>query len=859
MAGLIVASAIAAQPTVSSLIDRTKASWKARKEAQREAVSSSSEDEDDDDDNGDGSNGQEQDANADKARQGGLRKKLAGLRLGGAGKAKGKQKASEHREGRNADELVDSTAVVHVLALLALTKWLRESAKRRSRDFALATPTPLPSATLTKRSSEEEGARDDQLSGESQGDGQGGPRRSFNDGAAGTGSSATSDRQSALGGLQQQDEKQQQQQPPSDDLGLSLPPGEDGEHLPSYSASVSDPTSQPSQLPHEASQLQSQWDANSLWLATSAEALARLELFCLGPLSDAKAAASQLQPTSSHRQGQGQDKEASSRRRLLTLPESMMPPDDVLLAWAAVIAGPALRATLCSRGSSLSALLQWKFPLDRVPKKGKAGDLSNDAAASEKDRLRANEKGQASADSWTRSTSTPFEVGQHAGGSENVLSRGLLIHCPSRTCSFSAYVGFLGASEMGGGTTSASKRGLVQRGWRRRCQDCGQLTSQDTLVGRRLIEDIEAWCRAQGSYDDASAFSGIAFDEHGELDSAAADVLASQILAPLFQPALSDERRRRMAVHSASGSLASSGHSNAIGGNSLGSVLRDAASMTFSTMPYTLGGSLSWSYTSLRSWIVEHTLRVNPTPALAGARNAGSMSDHPPVPDRMGGGFSAGGPTFDTGDNPFETGGAKMSAVSSLQKRERLVGLVEQMLAPYDLLKDEGQPSARHTFEAQHSTGDQQSNKQGNSASAWTDVLVAVRRPWKDLLVTGKEVVQMQNNNSSDDHIDDDGSDKDSSVLKVSQSFAHEAQMAYRTALRELRSSRPRRGLKREALLSKDLESVFSVGGAPAAVRVARLAHELTGADAYDEAMRSWLGCVPRGVLGRGIGGGAQR
>ncbi|CAO1625326.1 unnamed protein product [Jaminaea pallidilutea] len=850
MAGLIVASAIAAQPTVSSLIDRTKASWKARKEAQREAVSSSSEDEDDEDDNGDGSNGQEQDGNADKARQGGLRKKLAGLRLGGAGKAKGKQKASEHREGRNADELVDSTAVVHVLALLALTKWLRESAKRRSRDSTLATPTPLPSATLRQRSSEEQGTRDDQLGEESQGDEQGGLSQTLIDG---TGSSATSDRQSALGDLQPQDEKQQQQQRGTDDLELNLPQGEEDEHLPSYSASVSDPTSQPSQLSHEVSQ--SQWDANSLWLATSAEALARLELFCLGPLSDEKAATSQLQPSSSH--GQGQSKEAS--RPLLTLPESMMPPDDVLLAWAAVIAGPALRATLCSRGSSLSALLQWKFPLDRVPKKGRAGDLSNGAAASEKDRLRANEKGQASADSWTRSTSTPFEVRQHAGGDQNVLSRGLRIHCPSRTCSFSAYVGFLGAPEMSGGTTSASKRGFVQRGWRRRCQDCGQLTSQDTLVGRRLIEDIEAWCRAQGSYDDASAFSGIAFDEHGELDSAAADVLASQILAPLFQPALSDERRRRMAVHSVSGSLASSGHSNAIGGNSLGSVLRDAASITFSTTPYTLGESLSWSYTSLRSWIVEHTLRVNPTPALAGARNAGSMSDHPPVPDRMGGGFSAGGPTFDTGDNPFETEGAKMSAVSSLQKRDRLVGLVEQMLAPYDLLKDEGQPSARHTFEAQHSAGDQQKERQDSSESAWTDVLVAVRRPWKDLLVTGKEVVQMQNNNSSDDHIDDDGSDKDSGVLKVSQSFAHEAQIAYRTALRELRSSRPRRGLKREALMSKDLESVFSVGGAPAAVRVARLAHELTGADAYDEAMRSWLGCVPRGVLGRGIGGGAQR
>lgn len=518
-------------------------------------------------------------------------------------------------------------------------------------------------------------------------------------------------------------------------------------------------------------------DLDLLWSAMIAQSMSRLEAYCLHVLPSPGSAGSSSSP---------------SQR---DPPSDVMPPADVYTAWASIMAGSAA-AQPARQGSLLSKLNSYSLPLQCL---GKSATF--------------NEKAQTS---WERATKLPYRLSD-VGTSSDSLFRGLRVCCPSPRCDFAAFVPFAAAGTSLDSPGPSSQRGLVQRHWRRRCQDCGQEASMDTLVGRRLLEDIQAWCEAKAGYG-AAHFAGLLYgEESGELDAAGADVVASQLLTPLFKPALSKERQRRNEALLADGTLGSERPGTS---NSLGAAMRQAASTTLATQPYTLGSQLNWSFESICTWLRDHTLFVNPMPALAGSKEAGMPNEHASVPDRMGGGFSAGGLNF-TVDSPYEEDESKPAAVQAREKRERLLAFVDRLLAPYQLLKEEGQPSAEGTLSPARNE---------NAPTAWTDVVLGVRRPFKRLLTMGKEVESWHGR--QDD-------------------FPRTAAAAYERTLAQLRSSRSRARqppFRREALSIKEVEEALTSRGTPIEVRCAHLAHELGSADGYAADMMKAVGCVPRGA-----------
>ncbi|CAO1617484.1 unnamed protein product [Sympodiomycopsis kandeliae] len=613
---------------------------------------------------------------------------------------------------------------------------------------------------------------------------------------------------------------------------------------------------------------------DSEWSVLLCKAVARLDLFCLEVLPVAERF---LSPTDSA-DGSGKLAEASSSvfDGHLRLPESLLPPPDVCMAWAATIAGPTWSHLRISN-HALSRLQSWEFPLEQISScyaetNGDLGEGSHARGAEKRESL------------WTQTTGTSFDCHSDQGSgdsqdSHDILARGLRICCPSPTCSFSASVPFLaeGATRSGdvsnvasqgseelevdltperGALLSASssqqqsrirssRRGLSQRGWRRKCQECGQRTDLDTLIGRKLIEDISSWCQASGRFDTCH-FDGLLLSiETGQENTIEADVWASQILSPLFAPALSQERKRRSEVLKANGTLgtdilssASSSLHPLNNSNSLGAAMRLAAVETFATTPYELGTACSWSFETISEWLIKHTLKVHPMPSLSGSLKSGMPNEHP-FPDQMGGGFSAGGLDF-TAHNPYEEESAKPARIQAQEKRNRIVKLLERFLAPYRKLQADGVPSVRDTVE----------NRGDDSVANWTNVLPGIKEPVREMLSIAKELQYSGNLSGSEDNAS--GSSPNSSSSDMTAAIAS----LYSTTLRELKSSRTRSRttLKREPLDLGTCTQLLATQATPFQVRLARLAHELSGQSvngkSYHDEMGAYLGVVPKGLLG---------
>lgn len=622
------------------------------------------------------------------------------------------------------------------------------------------------------------------------------------------------------------------------------PPDAAGDVLPQYSRN--DPVRPSvSRVPSQVAQQ----DFNMLWKALLCQATVRLELFCIEVLPIAARFAQPAKSTSSGSQG---NFETSSSLHLhqppRQLPASLLPPLDVCLAWAATVTGPGW-SQLAVANHPLSVLSHWEFPMSLF---ASSCTMQNGLPS-----LEAPEKSQAF---WTQTVGTCFEPGPTDTVAEgDILAKGLRVYCPSPTCSFSAYVPFLSANHgrsqssndgeennsdpdtdtnLGGvapraGPSRTSKRGLAERKWRRKCQECGQTADLDTLVGRKFLEDVLAWCEASGPFG-ASHFEGLLVDpETGEGDSTAADVWACQILSPLFSPALSQERQRRIdalradgTLGSSSGGSGSSSREHMVNSNSLGAAMRNAAMSTFATTPYALGSLCSWSFEKIAQWVAEHTLAVNPMPALAGSLGVGMPNEHP-YPDQMGGGFSAGGLDFNA-ENPYEEESAKPAAVQAREKRERLLSIVDRVLDPYRRLKEDGIPSVHHTAVVDSSDT---SNALGGTHK-WTNVILGIKGPVKEMLCLTNQV---------------DASLDNGEHPKVAEAIC----LLYSETLNQMKNnrSRSRTMLKREPLSLTSCKQLFNGTDTPAEVRLGRLAHELRDARSYEHVMRGTLGAIPRGLL----------
>lgn len=593
---------------------------------------------------------------------------------------------------------------------------------------------------------------------------------------------------------------------PSDDLAVNGSEPALEEPLPQYSAKD----------PAQESTTRTSSQVDSAWSAILAQAMSRLELFCLEILPLASRFAKD--PSSESKSQQGR------RRRL---PDIVLPPPDVCLAWACTLAGPG-HTQLLSKSHSLSKLVEWEFPLSQIASQYARGSDINLAASEKQQQL------------WTQTTGSPWQPRFAAGEAlgEDVLSKGLRVRCPSPACSFAGHVPYIDSAP----STRSSEASLTNPRWRRKCQQCRQSVSLDTLVGRRLIEDISVWCNADHPSDHVY-FEGLAYNDRGQVDPAEAELLSSQLLAPLFSPALTAERKRRTDALATNGSLGSDGARNS---NSLGSALRQAAASTVATDPMNLGVTHSWSFSAIETWLETSTLKVNPMPALAGSKDVG-MPDRYAFPDRMGGGFSAGGVNF-TAENPYEEEGAKMSAVQTKEKRERLLAFVGRLLEPYRRFKAEGLPSVAGTI------------KNESSTEAWTDVVLGIKRPTQDMLKMEKELQQLQ---STLPIPAPPSQVKGQATPPAKSEAALLILSSYRTTLKELKSTRTRSGitLKRAPLDLKEVRSILGHSTTtPIEVRLGRLAHELQGHassrtnesddDSYAIEMEKALGVVARGLLG---------
>lgn len=594
-------------------------------------------------------------------------------------------------------------------------------------------------------------------------------------------------------------------------------------------------------------------DPDLAWRLYLAQALSRLELFCFEVL-----------PVASRFVGSGQSSGGShpSRKSPSRLPDTLLPPVDACVAWAALLAGPGHGAVFDS--GPFARLKEWQLPLGPIA----AAHARSDGAQGASEKLRS---------LWTQSTSTPFHLqsasssqgkGSVWAGESDLLSGGLRVCCPSPTCSFSARVPFVGEARS---ESPNSRRGLVEPKWRRKCQSCGQTVSLDTLVGRKLIADVQNWCDASSSSYTEVAFPGLLSVEGTEAVEGQhrSEVLASQILSPLFSSALSGERLRRNVALEASGSLGSDGPASS---NSLGAAMRTAAVNTIATSPSSLGSSLSYSYASIETWLLENTLLVNPLPALAGAApgEVGPMAQYSSTPDRVGGGFSASGANF-TLDNPYEEEGGKLGMVQIREKRARLVRYVHALLEPYKRLAEQGLPSVRGTAEAHE------------GQEEWTDVVLRLDKPVAAMALLGSEVekwrgqVALEEGQAagSEGRPDQTAAGKGLSIAggnsngkgKHKKGLSADDQTAsatsgdpktpgissliltsYLAALSELRSDRSNWAMQ-------DAVDVLNGAGTPIEVRVGRLAHELgktrwEAEGGYEDDLRRYLGVVPRGLLG---------
>ncbi|PWN21458.1 hypothetical protein BCV69DRAFT_282179 [Microstroma glucosiphilum] len=566
-------------------------------------------------------------------------------------------------------------------------------------------------------------------------------------------------------------------------------------------------------------------DPDVAWRLYLTKALSRLELFCLEILPVASQFVQGSRTSErSHCIGDSQKK----------LPDSVIPPLDVCIAWAALL-GNSMDMSVLSMTGSFARLRDWHLPLAAIA----AVHARSDGAQGAAEKLRS---------LWTQSTSTPFHLQSGASsqdkgngwmGESDLLSGGLRVCCPAPTCSFSARVPFIGEA---GSETSRSRRGLVDSKWRRKCQSCGQTVSLDTLVGRKLIADVQRWCDASSSSYDEVAFAGLLSVNEGQAaeDVHRPQVLASQILSPLFSPALSRERVRRNEALEASGSLGSNGPASS---NSLGAAMRTAAVNTIATSPQPLGASLSYSYASIETWLLESTLLVNPLPALAGsaAGEAAPMDQYSSTPDRVGGGFSASGANFNM-DNPYEEEGAKLGVVQIREKRARLVRYVHALLEPYKSLAENGMPSVRNTAEADE------------GAEEWTDVVPRLDRQVTSLARLGSEVEKWREQvtveegqvSGSESAVNQGAAGKGLSIGDGNRKSNHKESRtaeehstpalsgdpkppsistliltSYLTALSELKSDG-------SDWSSQDAEDVLNGAGTPIEVRVGRLAHELS-------------------------------
>lgn len=627
-------------------------------------------------------------------------------------------------------------------------------------------------------------------------------------------------------------------QPPPEELA--------DDALPSYSRRDPNQGNICDAAPRDACQ-----DPELLWRAMLSQSVSRLELFCIEVLPIAAKYTGHADPSSG-------GSSSNVKRAAQRLPESLLPPPDVCLAWMATITGPGW-SQLAMSNHPLAALAQWEFPLAEIATcYSQRGGVPN---------LRGSEKMETF---WTQTSGTPFDVARQFSGpsDSDILSRGVRVHCPSPSCGFSAAVPYLGPPSgsgdsggeggTGGGQDGSqaprrSKRGVAERQWRRKCQDCGQSTDMDTLVGRKFVEDVTAWCNASGRFG-AAHFEGLLVDpDTGEQDSTAADVWATQIFSPLFSPALSEERNRRIDALKAEGTLGngtSPAGFGAVNSNSLGAAMRNAAMSTFATTPYALGDSCGWSFHAIAEWVAEHTLAVHPMPALAGDLKAGMPNEHH-FPDQMGGGFSASGLDF-TAENPYESESAKPAAVQAREKRQRLLAIVNRVLDPYRRLRADGVPSVEHTVDG---LDDSQAQRR------WTNIVLGIERPVKAMLDLTSDIEQWATSAQAAESGQQNGAGATpASLLQLDGKMPEAVCALYIETILQLKSSRSRSRttLKREPLSLRVCKQLLGGGDTPAEVRMGRLTHELKGSSgsskanggsSYEDVFATQIGAVPRGLV----------